>query len=103
MTSDGKASRKEKQKNQRKKNRKIWERFLMTADALQQVNRDGGLAAPEFKPDKPQDKPRRDLRQQQQTQSRLDEIRSRTTQRRMRAQERWNRFSGTEDAGARGL
>ena len=103
MTSGGKPSRKDKKNAQRKKNRKIWERFLMTEAARGQVERDGGLAAPEYEPEAPKQKTERQVVQQQHVESRLEEIRNRTSQRRMRSQERWNRFSGTSDAGGRGL
>ncbi len=98
-----KLSRKEKKKLQRLKNRKIWERFLMTQNACDQLERDGGLSAPEYEADIPPEKSEIARKRERHSKSSLEEIRNRTSQRRMRAQERWNRFAATADAGGRGL
>ena len=101
--SSGPKSKKEKKKLLRKKNRRIWEIFQHAEIHREQVERDGGLATPEVKkPSKPE-KTALTIVEQQNTKSRLEEIRNRNTQRKMRAQEKWNRFAGTSDAGGRGL
>ena len=87
----------------RKKNRRIWERFLQHFSQMEAVNRDGGLAAPEMKRKSKAAGSKRVQSSDADTMMKLQEIRSKTSARRTQAKERWNRFAATGDAGGRGL
>ena len=96
-----KKKKKNKKALQREKNRKQWERFLLHQDALEHAH---DSATPEIK-EPPRELPRAlsAMEAGQNVTKRLDKLRARSAKRRSKSKERWNRFSGTSGAGARGL
>lgn len=86
-----------KKEKQRKKNLKNWRIFTQVAEQLAKVD----IAAPEYAPPPPPVKTKEE-QQQEIWSAKLQEIKNRNTGRKRVAQDRWNRFSGTSDAGGRG-
>ncbi len=84
-----------KKEKQRKKNRKAWELFLNFA----RLNDNVDVAAPESKPKLGNSALKKEAVPNS---PKVMEIRNRLTNKREKAEERWNRFAGTADGGGRG-
>ena len=91
MTAHHEDSKKEKQ---RKKNRKNWELFLISAKLTANVD----IGAPEIET-KPTVNTKKTVIN---ATSRVAEIRNRLDNSRRISEDRWNRFAGTNDGGGRG-
>lgn len=86
-----------KKEKQRQKNRKNWMLFLQFDRMREQVD----IAAPEYVATPPPKKTK-EQKQQEIWSAKLHEVKNLNTGRREAAKERWNRFAGTEESGARG-